>query len=346
MFRNRSRMVRSITLIVLILFELVTIGNARVYPIIPPGKCSEWNYDDLSTWPTVECTSENQCAGSIQSPVYIRSWVDHDNSLPRLYFTNYDATENLEMSNNGHTVDCKYRNGQYKHDETTFLFSVDHFHFHSYAEEVIQGKGDIGSLHIVHYAYPAESPNKVAISVIGILLMLSPTDADNELLAPIFNEMHRIPRMGDSVENISFRGFQDYFDSLEESNQGSYWNLVGSLTTPPCTEFIDWTIMHEHMPISLRQYMALNKTVDRMVHGYNERPIQRYLENVSFFNATLHLNPISPLLQGTLTKRLLNSLLDSLITDYLGLDILIGIAAIYIAGLIGYYGFSMQLAPH
>ena len=40
---------------------------------------------------------------------------------------------------------------------------------------------------------------------------------------------------------------------LEELNFRDYWNYYGSMTTPPCTEGIQWVILKEVMPVSDNQ---------------------------------------------------------------------------------------------
>ncbi|KAG0288704.1 hypothetical protein BGZ96_007545 [Linnemannia gamsii] len=46
------------------------------------------------------------------------------------------------------------------------------------------------------------------------------------------------------------------------------WEYEGSLTTPPCSEHVEWKVMHESFPIGLQQLQAL---VD--LQGYNAREI-------------------------------------------------------------------------
>ena len=42
----------------------------------------------------------------------------------------------------------------------------------------------------------------------------------------------------------------DLKDVLYDLNLGHFWSYAGSLTTPPCTEGINWTVLKEVQPIS------------------------------------------------------------------------------------------------
>lgn len=48
-------------------------------------------------------------------------------------------------------------------------------------------------------------------------------------------------------EEITNVPIQDFIDSLSLNN---YWAYDGSLTTPPCTEGVYWTVLQQVAPIS------------------------------------------------------------------------------------------------
>jgi len=104
--------------------------------------------------------------------------------------------------------------------------------------------------------------------------------------------MHFIKEPGDSIILERFDGFDNYFRDIQSANIDDYWNFPGSLTSPPCTEPIDWTIMRHHIEISIEQYLKLKSAIQRLstlvgdLHGTNDRPLQRILENVSYFSAS------------------------------------------------------------
>ncbi|KMZ73116.1 hypothetical protein ZOSMA_153G00080 [Zostera marina] len=52
-----------------------------------------------------------------------------------------------------------------------------------------------------------------------------------------------------------------------------YYRYMGSLTTPPCTEGVIWTVMEQIRPISAKQVKMLKRAVETEFKK-NARPIQ------------------------------------------------------------------------
>jgi len=200
-----------------------------------------------------------------------------------LQLRGYTANTNMTLTNNGHTIQATYTNGNYTNDEYGTTYQISQFHFHTHSEESVDGLGDIASMHLVHAQVPTPLPYN-ALSVLGVLFVIGP---DNPIFDPIIAALSKIPVLGD-VTYINFTGFQSFFDSMNAAGTNDYWNYPGSLTTPPCTEKVDWTVLSTPWSISQAQLDALNAilvqdTNSSIANTSNYRHVQRTLTNVSYY---------------------------------------------------------------
>jgi len=67
-------------------------------------------------------------------------------------------------------------------------------------------------------------------------------------------------------------------DSLDEEE---FWSYNGSLTTPPCTEGVKWTVMRKVQPISQKQFEDLTALADnnRELQPINSRTLYQTWDN-------------------------------------------------------------------
>jgi len=265
-------------------------------PALCTNCCNHWTYDEQDNWGAIICNTSkvsgiqitNYCnTGVHQSPVNISTWVV-DHSLTALRFVDYSANPSMTIVNNGHTIQATYTNGYYNNDKEGTWYQMAQFHFHTHSEETVHGVGDVASLHLVHIQNPAPSSSAQALSVLGVLFVVG--GSDNPLLTPIINALSSIPLTGNST-TINFSGFQGAFETMNSAGLNQYWNYPGSLTTPPCTEDIDWTLLATPWPIGQNQLDALNNvlvsdTASSVPGTSNYRKVQRTLTKVAYFNGS------------------------------------------------------------
>lgn len=128
--------------------------------------------------------------------------------------------------------------------DVTLNFTPTQFHFHSPSEHTINGELYDLEMHIVHKYKDTEDDFG---GVLGIMFD-SKRGGEGESLfleqiKPIFTSAT------DEVADlsVSLRGF------LDSLNTEDFWIYNGSLTTPPCTEGIKWTVLKDVQPISPEQ---------------------------------------------------------------------------------------------
>lgn len=166
-------------------------------------------------------------SGELQSPVDLgpqRAW-------PKLDVRYTESTG--EIFNNGHTIEVEVSGAN-----TLMLGGVEYnlaqFHFHSASEHRVQGRGYDMELHLVHAS--ADGRN----AVIGVFLRRGPSSG---ALTPVLSAMPNDVGVKYPLD-VAFNPA----DFLPRST--AHYRYLGSLTTPPCTEGVQWVVMTEPVTVS------------------------------------------------------------------------------------------------
>jgi len=280
-------------LLPLFLFFSFVVSVEYQIPAFCTNCCSHWTYDEQDEWDLIVCNTtatsgiqlHNYCKdGKTQSPVNIATWKE-DPSLIQLTFVDYAPVASMKIVNNGHTIQATMTNGYYNNDQEGTWYQMAQFHFHTHSEESVTGLSDVASLHLVHVETPNPTLSNQALSVLGILFVVGPTD--NPVLKPIIDALPLIQTLGSST-TIAFGGFQTVFADMQAAKTDNYWNFAGSLTTPPCTEELDWTVLATPWKISQAQLDALNAVLVQDTNSTtpgtsNYRKVQRTLTDTPYY---------------------------------------------------------------
>ncbi|XP_044490644.1 alpha carbonic anhydrase 7-like [Mangifera indica] len=189
--------------------------------------------------------------------------------------TNYKPC-NATLRNRGHDISLKwldYKAGTLRVSGADYV--LDHAHWHSPSEHTINGCRYDLELHMVHTSIDPNATNK--ITVIGLLYKIG---APDPFLSKLINT---ITSMADKLEERDVG-----IINPNDINLGGrkYFRYKGSLTTPPCTEGVIWTIIREIDTVSVGQIRALRNAVHdyaemnaRPLQPINDRQIELYFPN-------------------------------------------------------------------
>ncbi len=156
-----------------------------------------------------------------------------------------------EVVNNGHTIQVNSTNGGHMVLDGK-AYTLLQFHFHHGSEHTIDGHRFPLEAHFVH---KAEDGN---LGVIGVFFT---EGAQNPALQKIWNlaPLEQGKMHADSA-------FQP--TALIPQNQ-SYFRYEGSLTTPPCSQIVDWAVLSQPLEASAAQIQAFAG-----LFAHNYRPTQ------------------------------------------------------------------------
>lgn len=214
-----------------------------------------WGYsgeDGPAHWGDLASEFNTCSRGAQQSPIDI-SDVDVFRAEAGALTFDYRPTP-LRIINNGHTIQVNYEPGS-----TLTLrsqtYQIVQFHFHAPSEHARNGKLSDMELHIVHQSAAKE------LVVVGVLLEHG---SESAAIEPIWRA---IPSETGHEKTIA--GTTVNAASLLPSSR-SYFEYMGSLTTPPCAEGVRWLVLTTPMQLSQEQITNFRKVIPM-----NARPVQK-----------------------------------------------------------------------
>lgn len=218
------------------------------------GSAPHWSYEGShggpAHWAELDPAFETCAKGGRQSPIDIRNTVKTD--LPALHFQYGSVAPTIV--NNGHTVQINVPPGQ-SIAIGDKVYELLQFHLHTPSEEKVNGKHAAMVGHFVHKNATGQ------LGVVGVLMQPGPMPK-NEAYAPVFDHL---PRPG---EKITVDELELNLAALLPTDLG-YYTFDGSLTTPPCSESVNWIILKKPVALGTDQIKAF-----RRLFNANARPVQ------------------------------------------------------------------------
>lgn len=197
----------------------------------------------------LDATNKACSAGSQQSPINIVNPIRSE--LPAL--TLNWATRADTIVNNGHTIQINFVEGSNLLLGTA-NYKLTQLHFHRPSEHTIAGVRFAMEAHFVH-----EGLNGV-IAVVGVLIVPGEMNASFCRIVKTMPNTQSAPVKADPGINPN---------SLLPATR-TYYRYPGSLTTPPCSEIVEWIILNEPIQVSASDIASFAK-----LFPMNARPAQK-----------------------------------------------------------------------
>ena len=232
--------------------------KAAVSALIPGKEGAHWAYEGAGgpqAWGSLNEANKACASGQEQSPIDLTGGVDAEVSNIALHW----KPGNWNVINNGHTIQVEGKDGGYATIDGE-RFDLLQFHFHTPSEHTIDGHNYPMEVHFVHKNAEGR------LAVIGVLMM---PGGDNPLFTTI---MDKAPKEEGSVS----AGMVEQRGLIAPIN-GMY-RYQGSLTTPPCSETVLWTVLSTPILVSqedVARFQALFPTNARPVQPINRRYVLR-----------------------------------------------------------------------
>lgn len=178
--------------------------------------------------------------GQEQSPVNLPA-VD---KAATIQISGNYGTAPASVIDNGHTVQASFGKGfTLTSGENTY--DLLQFHMHTPSENTIDGVAFPMVAHLVH----SDEDGKLAV------------------LAVMFEEGEANPHIQTLVDNLGGEAEINVAAMLPEDK--TVYNFAGSLTTPPCSEGVNWHVLTTPVSASAEHIAELSK-----IMGNNARPVQ------------------------------------------------------------------------
>lgn len=269
-------------LVLLIVLAAVLIGLASAHPGPEEEMEIEYNYGSnlgSNKWGNLHQHYETCLSGKMQSPIDIdkNDAVLNETlgSLIRKY-----TSANATLVNHIYSVGVLFEEdfGELVIDGR--IYTLKQMHWHTPSEHQINGVRYDAELHLVHQAYDD------GIAVVAILYQLG---KDDPLVSALKNKLEELADDDKCKKEKRAEIPLGKFDSkLIKIKPRKYYRYLGSLTTPPCTEYVVWTVLARVRTISNSQVEMLRAPLDkpykknaRPVQVLNGRKIQAYYDQIT-----------------------------------------------------------------
>ena len=220
-----------------------------------------WSYAGPSGpehWGALDSAFTACSAGRAQSPINLATFVEAD--LPPLVFSHTAGA--VEVQHHGHTIQVPVPPGNALRVGER-AYALRQFHFHAPSENQIEGRAYPLEAHFVH----ADSS--------GALLVVAVMFQEGAASAALDEIWAHTPEVSGATRALP----APLAPAALLPPSRDYYRFGGSLTTPPCSEDVEWHVLREPASASAEQVAFFSAKIghanNRPLQPVNDRPVYR-----------------------------------------------------------------------
>jgi len=213
-----------------------------------------------------EKSAETCRSGEMQSPIDLPECTEEEK---RIAITTSWGEQTVKLTNNGHTVQLTIQDAAPSTTALGSSYTLVQCHYHWGSEHTVGGEQAPMVTHCVHTKDGTER-----YGVVGLFFEVSGS-MDNTFLAQFEDHLptasdaeHR--RLTETTDTMDIT-FNNMLDGIDVQ---TYWTYDGSLTTPPCSEVVDWFLFMTPAKMTSAQLAKFEAAIGWGDAGGNYRPPQ------------------------------------------------------------------------
>lgn len=221
-------------------------------PHAAPGAPAHWEYageTGAEKWGSLSPDYQLCSTGQMQSPIDIADGFQADGAPISL---NYNPSA-LNIIHNGHTIQANFQPGS-SITVSAMRYDLLQVHFHTPSEHAKAGERAAMEAHFVHKSADGK------LAVLGVMMQMG---ADNLALESLWTHMPSEAGPARDIAGATIDAKAFFPASLK------YHRYMGSLTTPPCSEGVNWFVLDEPVTVGQAQLEKFAAAISA-----NSRPLQ------------------------------------------------------------------------
>jgi carbonic anhydrase len=234
---------------------LKALASLALCPLCKPAFSAEsvhWSYEGEAgpaKWGDLDAADKACGIGLQQSPIDIERPIR--SQLPPLRLNWVKSADTI--INNGHTIQLNFAEGSTL-TVGDAKYKLVQVHFHRPSEHTIGGKDFPMEAHFVHRA------DSGGLAVVGVLMAEGRPNA----------AFSRLVKTMPAAEGPAVKADAGIHPKSLLPARLSYYRYSGSLTTPPCSEVVEWLLLTDPIHVSAADVAAFAK-----FYPMNARPVQK-----------------------------------------------------------------------
>ncbi len=208
-----------------------------------------WSYENAGDWGAHDEAAKACAVGSQQSPIDLSGAIPAGLDAIKIAW----KPQAYRVVNNGHTFQCDAAPGAGGMTIGKESYDLLQFHFHTPSEHALGGKRTAMEVHFVHRHASGR------LGVVGVLMVAGKAHPAFSAIAATAPKTEGAAALAAPLDPAKF---------LPKAKK--FYRYEGSLTTPPCSEVVDWTVYEAPIEVASADIETFRKAFPM-----NARPLQQ-----------------------------------------------------------------------